>query len=206
MESFVIIKNKFLDTNIKGYYHQFYTGFEESDNPNFLNKLKNTFNNESRDDLIVARNEVIKILMTDLPKIIIKENIQNCLCVCVPRAKALSTYSESQLMFKEAVRIAANNISGVIDGTESIIRVENTRTTHLRNARFIENDGADPYPGITVDTCRIDKNRVRNQDIILIDDIYTKNVNVDEDCIQALLDSGAKRVIFYAIAYTRRNR
>ena len=38
-------------------------------------------------------------------------------------------------------------------------------------------------------------------DIILIDDIYTSGCNIDEDCIQALYDNGANRVVFYAIAY-----
>jgi hypothetical protein len=41
-------------------------------------------------------------------------------------------------------------------------------------------------------------------DVILIDDIYTSGCNIDEDCIQALYDNGANRVVFYAIAYTRR--
>jgi predicted amidophosphoribosyltransferase len=61
-----------------------------------------------------------------------------------------------------------------------------------------------PYPGITKKTCTINYPGIYNQNIILIDDIYTNGVNIDEDCIQALLDSGAKNVIFYAIAYTRR--
>ncbi|WP_211296601.1 hypothetical protein [Neisseria iguanae] len=36
-----------------------------------------------------------------------------------------------------------------------------------------------------------------------IDDIYTKTINVDEDCIQALLDCGAEKVILYTIARTK---
>lgn len=38
--------------------------------------------------------------------------------------------------------------------------------------------------------------------ILLIDDIYTKTVNIDEDAIQALLNKGARQVFFYAIGYT----
>jgi len=124
--------------------------------------------------------------------------------VCVPRAKSIKSFSNSQLMFKEAIKIAANNIPGAIDGTDCIIRVVNTRTTHLGNASGIPNDGDKPYPGITVATCEINKTRIMNQNIILIDDIYTRNVNIDEDCIQALLDNGANKVIFYSIGYTRR--
>ena len=31
-----------------------------------------------------------------------------------------------------------------------------------------------------------------------------KSINIDEDCIQALLEAGAKKIIFYSIGYTRR--
>jgi phosphoribosylpyrophosphate synthetase len=62
-------------------------------------------------------------------------------------------------------------------------------------------DGDMPYVGITKATCKISSD-VRGKDILLIDDIYTKGVNIDEDAIQALLDNGAKSVIFYAVAKT----
>ena len=58
-----------------------------------------------------------------------------------------------------------------------------------------------PYPGITKDTCSI-SNEVKNKNILLIDDIYTNNINIDEDAIQALLDKGAKSVIFYSVGKT----
>lgn len=54
------------------------------------------------------------------------------------------------------------------------------------------------FPGITKATCHISPH-VKDQDVLLIDDIYTPGVNIDEDAIQALLDAGAKSVTFYAI-------
>jgi hypothetical protein len=36
----------------------------------------------------------------------------------------------------------------------------------------------------------------------LIDDVYTRTVNIDEDMVQALLSSGANSVTFYAIGKT----
>ena len=63
------------------------------------------------------------------------------------------------------------------------------------------NDGDLPYVGITNATCNI-SNDVRGKDILLIDDIYTKTVNIDEDAIQALLSKGANSVAFYAIGNT----
>lgn len=204
MNRFIIVKNDYLKKDITGYYHQLYTGFRQPGNPDFLNTLKNTFNTELHRNIIAARDKVIEILMEDITDIIKKENISNCMCVCVPRAKALETYSDFQLMLREAIKIASNNISDVIDGTDCIRRVINTFTTHLRKAVTIPNDGAEPYPGITVATCEIDRKRIKDKKIILIDDIYTRTVNTDEDCIQALLDNGANKIIFYSIGYTRR--
>ena len=58
-----------------------------------------------------------------------------------------------------------------------------------------------PYIGITKETCSISDD-VIGQDILLVDDLYTKTVNIDEDCIQALLDKGARSVTFYSIGKT----
>lgn len=204
---FDISKNDFLKKDITGYFHQYYTGYKKPDNPDFINTIKNTFNKETQEKLIDAKNKVVKILMQDIPDIMKVTNTSNCLCVCVPRAKALTSYADSQLMFKQATGFAANNIKGVIDGTDCIIRFKNTFTTHLgkaaREGRIL-NDGDEPYLGIIVDTCKIDKTKIKSQNIILIDDIYTKSINIDEDCIQALFDGGAKNIIFYSIGYTRR--
>ena len=40
---------------------------------------------------------------------------------------------------------------------------------------------------------------IKGKNILLIDDLYTKSININEDMIQALLDNGAKSVIFYSI-------
>lgn len=91
-------------------------------------------------------------------------------------------------------------LNGFVDGTHDIIRHTDTATTHL--ARHGNGGlGELPYVGITKDTCNISNNIIR-QDILLIDDLYTKTVNIDEDCIQALLDKGARSVIFYSIGNT----
>lgn len=204
-KEFTIFKNEFLMTDNKGYYHQFYTGYRQPDNPDFINTLKNTFNQISLSVLTQARDKVIEILLNDLPEIIEENDLNDCLLVCVPRAKSKKKYNASQLMFLEAVSMAADNINGINDGTDCIERIEDTYTTHLRKPISIPNDGNKPYPGITINTCRIDIKRIMNQDIILVDDIYTKSINIDEDCIQTLINSGANKVIFYSIGYTRRS-
>jgi Predicted amidophosphoribosyltransferases len=206
---FRIIKNNFLAKDIVAYYNRPYTGYGHEGNPNFLNTLKNTFDNESLSRLRSARQEVESILLDDLPNIINRHNFQNCICVCIPRAKSLNTYTDNQLFLRDAVSNVANKISGLVDGTDVVIRHTNTFTTHLEKAtldgRISNNDGAKPYPGITKATSYIKKDKIIGKRIILIDDIYTKGVNIDEDCIQALLDNGAQEVIFYAIGRTGGN-
>ncbi len=212
-ERFTIYGNSFLRQNVVGYHNRDYTGYQQPDNPNFLNTLKNTFNDISPNLLNQAKQEVRNILLVDIPAIMREHRWETCTCVCIPRAKALDTYTPNQLFFRDAVSEAASRMAGVIDGSYSIIRHTNTRTTHLpettdrvaNTGRVYGNDGASPYSGITGDTCNINIDHIRNQNIILIDDIYTNGVNIDEDCIQALLDMGARSVIFYAIAYTRRH-
>ena len=201
---FTVVSNSFLKRNVIGYYHQIYTGHKNPGNPDFLNILKNTFDNEPHRNLVEARDKVISILSEDLLSIVAETKISNYMLVCVPRAKSLKSYKNSQLMLQEAVRTVADNIQGFRDGTACIKRVVNTKTTHLRNAKNIPNDGDEPYPGITVATCSIESDEIKGQNIILIDDIYTRSVNIDEDCIQALLNCGAKELVFYAIGYTRR--
>ncbi len=199
----IIAKNEFLNISIMGYYNRDYIGYGKPGNPDFLNVLKNTFDKESMVNLLAARDQVVEILKRDLPYVITEKNMRDCLVICVPRAKAHDSYSSEQLMFIEAVSMAAKFLENVNDGTNCIYRIKNTKTTHLRYASGIPNDGDDPYPGITKDTCFIDTTRIKGRKIILVDDIYTKTVNIDEDCIQALFDNGAAKVVFYSIAYTR---
>ena len=46
------------------------------------------------------------------------------------------------------------------------------------------NDGREPYPGITAETCEISPD-IGGENILLVDDIYTPGVNVDEDASKA---------------------
>ncbi len=202
---FDIEKNEYLKIDTTGFYHQIYTGFGQAGNPDFLNTLKNTFKTESIEKLHKAEKQVEDILVADLPTIIKSKEFDNFMLVSVPRAKDFSAYSPEQLLFSSAVKKASERING-IDGTDCIKRVVSTRTTHLRKPTSLTNDGKMPYPGITRETCEISETKVRNQNIILVDDIYTKRVNIDEDCIQALLDEGAKNVVFYSIGYTLRTQ
>lgn len=213
MEYFKIKSNCFLRKDLIGYYDCYYTGFGQDDNPDYLNVLKNTFSDTPFSKLNAAKKTVSDIILKDIPEIMESEELNSCIMVVVPRAKALNSYTPEQLYFRDAVSEAAKRLPGVEDGTGCIVRHTNTRTTHLRenvgrvtrNGKETINDGRLPYPGITKDTCIIDSPSIKGKTVILVDDIYTKTCNIDEDCIQALIDNGASEVVFYAIAYTRRN-
>ena len=43
---------------------------------------------------------------------------------------------------------------------------------------------------------------VAGKNIVLVDDIYTAGVGIDEDGVQALLDAGARSVIMYTFGCT----
>lgn len=201
MNSFTILKNECLNTIVTGYYNTLYLGYVKEGNPDFLNSLKNTYANFNIGVLLNAKNEVYLRLIQDLPQVINQERLIEPICVCVPRSRA--NMEPVQMFFRDAVSEACKNSGDIEDGANVIERVKNTCTTHLRNS-IAHTDGPEPYRGITIDTCTIDKKRIYERDVILIDDIYTPNCNIDEDCIQAILDSGARRVVFYAIAYTKR--
>lgn len=193
-----------LQQDITAFYHSDYQG---GGNWRVLGTIENlicTFKNDitpypqaTIDDAV---NRLAQILNNDLPEIL-RICGKQLLRVCViPRAKRENSYRPNQLCLRSTIQFVTQRLNGFIDGTHDIIRHTDTSTTHLaRNGNG--GLGELSYVGITRDTCNISDNII-GQDILLIDDLYTKTVNIDEDCIQALLDKGANSVIFYSIGKT----
>lgn len=205
MEKFTIEKNETLKQDIQGYFHTMYHLMREN-NPETLhiNKLKNDKLSVSNKELEEAASKLLQNLNDDIPKILSEHNQDFTICV-VPRAKIESVYKETQLFFKKTVSIFVEDFNqsqktfSLEDGTNYITRIKNTKTTHLRNMiGSYENTGNNPYSGISKDTCSFSP-YIKDKNILLIDDLYTYSINIDEDMIQALLDNGAKSVIFYSI-------
>lgn len=188
----------YLKNDTQGFFHVNYTGYKTSGNPDYLNDLKNTFNSFTKEKLDNAVNCLYSALKNDLLKFDRKLTI----CV-VPRSKAENTYSYNQLLFKKVVQYIIKELK-FHDGSDYIVRHTDTKTTHLahsqRGSQYAGN-GEMPYPGITQKTCKI-SSHVKDKNILLIDDIYTVGVWIDEDAIQALLNNGAASTIFYAIGKT----
>lgn len=200
MKKFTIKANSYLGMDIKGYYNCDYVGYQKSGNPDFINHLKNMTRKSSELDLVKDFMAVFERTSEDLKEIIKIEKLQDCVIVVAPRSKAENHYKQSQLLFKKAVSCVADKM-GFHNGYNAIKRIKDTKTTH--SWRMENNTGDMPYVGITKDTCQIDKTKILSKDVILVDDIYTEGVFVAEDCIQTLLDLGAKSVILYVIAKTR---
>lgn len=196
-----LFPNEFLRQVIKAYYSLDYVGFGNPNNPDYINTLKNDFEKNSKQEIELATISLCKTCKKPIRDIINNHNI-DMVCI-VPRAKKLSFYSETQLFFKSSIEKIVNSINSNLNGLHFIQRHKNTRTTHFHKKPEYGGDGDMPYPGITKDTCYISP-KVSGKNILLIDDIYTKTINIDEDCIQALLDNGANSVVLYTVARTAR--
>ena len=111
--------------------------------------------------------------------------------------------SENQLLFRKTVSNCVDKLSTrFVNGTDYIKRHTDTKTTHktcfAEKGESVGGRGSMPYVGITEKTCSI-SNKISGRSVLLVDDLYTAGVNVVEDCIQTLLQKGAKDVIFYSI-------
>lgn len=152
--------------------------------------------------LLEAKNIIEQIIAEDVRHIIAVEQLKTCVLVAVPRAKSESYYEDfggCAQYFRQAVSNAAKKLN-MIDGSNAFYRHTDTKTTHRKN--HPNNDGCSPYPGITTDTCAISTSIIKDHNIVLIDDIYTECVFVDEDAIVSILNNGAKKIIFYSVCKT----
>ena len=199
MNQFQVLANEYLSRSTNAFYHVPYVRMGNPGNPDYLNTLKNTFNDFPENKLQSAVQELRNVLQIDIPQIFQALGFDVITVCVVPRAKAEVAYHPNQQLFRATVQAAIEQINGFVDGTSHIRRHTNTRTTHLRDpVRNYSNDGPLPYPGITEETCEISPN-VEGKNILLVDDIYTPSVNIDEDAINALLNAGAPTVTFYAV-------
>lgn len=182
------------------------SGSKEPNHPQYLNTLKNDHRQQSKENLESACCDLLERLDSDLPKIISFCNEPLTICT-IPRAKKEKSYPQDKLLFRKTIQVFLSQTGYqniVEDGTMYILRHEDTRTTHLGQGILAPGDptGGDcPYWGIANDTCTFSP-ALKDKNILLIDDIYTEEVNIDEDFILTLQDKGVKSVTLYTIAYT----
>jgi len=211
MEQFTILANeswcdlkgggrgKCLNIDTKAFYHSVYHGGGDmwkikGSIENMVCTFKNDITRYSEDVLKKNMSNFEKILIPDITQIAKLLNLTSVTVCVIPRAKREEHYRDDQKLFRQTITNVIKSFNGnvFVDGTHNIIRHTDTPTTHLRQGRT--------YKGITTESCDI--SNVYEKDILLIDDLYTKSIGVDEDAIQALYDNGAKNVIFYSIGKT----
>lgn len=195
-----------LERDTMAFYHSDYIGRQGRHSiSGTIENLICTFKNDippysSQNALDDAMESLINIVVPDLYDIVCKLNTTLTVCV-IPRAKVESSYNDNQKLFRQTISnsISILNDNRIIDGTRNILRHTDTATTHRFRSGHGGN-GSMPYCGITNDTCTI--MNVNGKNILLVDDLYTKSVNIDEDAIQALYNHGASNVYFYSIGKT----
>lgn len=202
-----IVQCFFLRVSINAFYHADYSGGGNWSKKGSIENMIWTLKNDVSpfpDRLPYATSQLQNILIEDLPQILQFTRLTQLVVCVIPRSKSEDFYRNDQKLFRHTIKLTIQNMYGFLDGTDYIIRHTDTKTTHLSHGgqvRLPYTNGDAPYPGITHNTCTI-SNAVKNKDILLIDDLYTKTVNIDEDAVQALLDHGAKSVFFYSIGKT----
>ena len=193
-----------LSRDVQAFYHEDYMGggrWNVSGTiENTICTLKNDITPYPESVLQNARSRLASILRADLPQVL-RLTGKSSLRVCViPRAKKEEHYRADQLYLRDTIQSVVQSLVGFEDGTHDIIRHTDTKTTHRAKSGY-GGEGLMPYAGITNDTCTLSSNII-GKDILLIDDLYTKTVNIDEDCLQALIEKGAKSVFFYSFGKT----
>ena len=188
----------FLRLPVDLYFHDYYYGFSSPvNNLKYVNYLKN----DRRDfDAVVPSCEDVaaSVLAYDLDVLV---RMYGPLMVCgIPRSKREDAYHPAKMGLKRAIRKAVATNPYLVDGLDCIMRHTNTLCTH-RSYWGYGGDGEAPRPGLLRDTCTI-SGAVAGQNIVLVDDIYTPGVGIDEDGVQALFDAGARNVIMYTLGYT----
>lgn len=196
--------NLCLQYDTEAFYHSTYQGGGkwkiDGTIENLICTLKNDRTPYTKTVLDLAVGKLSEILKEDLPKVLCETGLKTMRVCVVPRSKHEEYYAENQKLFRQTIQNSINNLSGFEDGTHDIIRKIDTRTTHS-NISGNGGNGDMPYCGITRETCDI-SSHVNGKNILLIDDLYTKTVGIDEDAIQALYDNGACKVFFYSIGKT----
>ena len=191
-------RDAFLGRDVDLYFHAPYYGFSSAENTlRYVNYLKN--DRRGYDKLIASSEDMAaKVLAADLAELV---GMYGPLTVCgIPRSKRESVYPPEKMGLKRAIRKAITMNPNLADGMDYIVRHTNTLCTH-RSYWGYGGDGEGPRPGLMRDTCNLSAD-IAGKNIVLVDDIYTAGVGIDEDGVQALLDAGARSVIMYAFGCT----
>lgn len=188
---------------VSGFFHGYYYRMKDPRNTmKYLTTLKNDIPPyESEEVVHGSKLSLAKVLLEDFPTLVSRFGTMT---VCgVPRSKRESDYAYNQMGLKQTIRAVARMVNGLEDGMDFIIRHTDTVCTHRAKAGY-GGEGEFPRPGLIKDTCNL-SSEIKGRNILLVDDIYTPNVGIDEDAIEAMFEMGAKSVVFYAVGHTMKS-
>lgn len=200
---FTLSKNEFLSRDIQGFYSLDYMGYGVPNNPDFLIDFQNNEGLLTKAGVLAAAEALWSILEVGLP-LIHAQLEHRPLMVCVmPRARREFHYDRRQRYFKGVIQRYLQQHPEFKDGSNAILRHSDTLPIPIElgdMAESVEVVKAQALrPGLALASCAIDS-IVESKTILLIDDIYAHGINVAEDTIEALLQRGATKVYYYAIA------
>lgn len=197
MEKIIIEASKYLSRDVYGFCHaKYYRRGNPMSTTGFLTDLKNDISYVSPEMLAQAEQELADVLTADFQKLV---DAFGPLMVCgIPRAKHEGYYRNDQMGLRRVISKVAQANPMLEDGTSYIVRHTDTVTTHRAKWGY-GGSGEMPRPGLLKDTCNI-SGAITGKNVLLVDDIFTPGVGIDEDGIQAMFDAGAENVIFYAVA------
>lgn len=104
MYRFRILANDYLSISVDAFYHVEYTGMGKPGNPDYLNVLKNTFNDFPDRKLNFAVHQLQIVLREDIPQIRRILGLDTMTVCVVPRAKAENFYHPNQQLFRATVQ------------------------------------------------------------------------------------------------------
>lgn len=186
-------------TEVHGYFHDEYYGMSSPDNRiRFVNVLKNDLQQFSQEQILDSEKRLAAAIHADLAWI--TRTYGALTLVGVPRSKSEESYPWAKMGLKRALRRAVSENALLSDGLDFIVRHTDTLCTH-RSYWGYGGLGEGPRPGLLTDTCRLASGLV-GCDVLLVDDIYTPNCGIDEDAMAAVLNAGARSVVFYAVGFT----
>lgn len=221
-----------LSSSVAAYTSCTYTGYRNPNNPQFINILKNDTNDRPRNlqhegktysNFQIALSIAYKLYSEiALPGIMRDKGWTEAVVCHVPRAKCFKHYTRKQLHLFDALRWAIEEVNistsyKIEDGIDYLWRRGNRPTSHAHTANspdenwlfFLDRESMVIDPNLSYeDSLGIDTEALQGKKVILVDDIYTYRVGIDEMTISEISRRAGvplSDIVLYTLAYTGRS-
>ena len=93
-----IVANKYLQENIRFFYHTDYVGYQNTGNPDYINTFKNTYGSYSNIKLNSSVRELENVLSEDLPQIFQLLQLNSLTVLCSSKSKSRNQLSTRSIV------------------------------------------------------------------------------------------------------------